>query len=223
MPLRRFGSRGAVVIYVPSSGGDVEEFERYGMPEICRPWIESGRIQVVAIDGYARNHLWNDALTPAERIGAYARYERYVGEEVLGWVRERPGDPRPAIVGCSYGAFVAANLLLKRPRQVGWAVGLGGVYGLWHRLDGYHDDEVYFHTPLEYLPRLEDASTLEAIRGTRGLSMFAAERDEWLESTRRMAEVMSRKGLPHVVEVWPDPANHHERWWREQLAVALSG
>ncbi len=222
MPVRRCGTEGAALIYVPGSDGDVEEFSRYRMPEACRPWIDSGRVQVFAIDGWARYTLWNDSIQPAERIRAYARYERYVAEELLPWVAEQTNGTLPVIVGCSYGAFVASNLLLKRPTRVAGMCGLGGVYGMWHRLDGYHDDEVYFHTPLEYLPRLHDASILSAIRDTSGFALFAAARDEWLFSTQRMAQVLRSKELPHTIDVWPAPADHHERWWRQQLPVFLS-
>ena len=127
----------------------------------------------------------------------------------------------PIVVGVSYGAFVAANLLFKHPAAVRLACGLGGVYGMGHRLDGYHDDLVYFHTPLEYLPRLDDAAILESIRSTGGLVLFAAEDDEWLESTTRMAAVAAKKQLPHSVDVWPSPATHHETCWRRQLEEFL--
>jgi esterase/lipase superfamily enzyme len=221
MPLRRFGTGGLPLVYVPSSGGDVEEFERYGMPEVIAPWSGGGRVVVYAIDGWARHALWNERIPAPERMRAHARYERYVAEELLPWIRERSEGDLPLIVGCSYGAFVAANMLFKYPDRVRGACGLGGVYGMWHRLDGHHDDDVYFHTPLEYLPRLDDPAILAAIRRTEGLALFAAARDEWLWSTRRMLDVVKNRRLPHSIDVWPPPANHHQRWWREQLAVCL--
>ncbi len=217
MRLVRFGTSGPALVYVPSSGGDQREFARYGMHRDAAPWIEAGRLQVVSIDGMAPGHLWNDTLSPPERIRGYARFERSVVEEVLPWVARFTGDSRPAIAGASYGAHVAANLLFKHPRRVSAACGLGGVYGMWHRLDGYHDDDVYFHTPLEYLPRLTDASILSAIRATDGMTVFGAERDEWLWSTERLLGVLAQRRLPHRSEIWPAPADHHERWWKPQL------
>jgi len=217
MRLTRYGASGDAMIYVPTSGGDEREFSRYGMPAVCEPWIAAGRLQVVAVDGSAPDTLWNDAIDPAERIRRYAAFERYMKRELLPWVAATTGVARPMVVGASYGAFVAANLLFKEPDRVRIACGLGGVYGLWHRLDGHHDEDVYFHTPLEYLPRLEDAAALEAIRRSEGLHIYAAESDEWLPSSLRMRDVLRRKRLPHSFEVWPAPADHHERWWRRQL------
>ncbi|HXV75675.1 MAG TPA: hypothetical protein VD788_05090 [Candidatus Polarisedimenticolaceae bacterium] len=221
MPIEHYGSAGAAMIYVPTSGGGVDEFAGYGLPQACRPWLEEGSLQVFAIDGWARNTLWNEALSGAERMRAYAVYERYVADELLPWVAERTGGPPPLVVGCSFGAYVAANLLFKRPASVAGACGLGGVYGLWHRLEGHHDETVYFHTPLEYLPRLDDPAALAAIRRTSGFAIFAAADDEWLSSSLSMADIMRRKSLPHTLDLWPSPADHHEQWWRRQLAVFL--
>lgn len=221
MSVVRFGERGTPLIYVPSSGGDHEEFARYGMPAVCAPWIEKGRVQIYSVDGFATRTLWNDALAPAERIRGYARFERYVVEELIPWVRSSSAGRTPSVVGASYGGFVAANLLFKHPEAVELACGLGGVYGLWHRLDGYHDGEVYRHTPLEYLPRLEEPAILDSIRRTRGMVLFAAEDDEWLSSTEQLRQILVDKRLPHLADVWRSPANHHERWWKRQLRVLL--
>lgn len=221
MPLRRYGHRGAPLVYLPSSGGDHTEFERYGMPGICRPWIDAGRLQVVAIDARGPHGLWNDVMPPAERMRAYASVERYAVEELLPWIARETGRERVTVVGVSYGAFLAANLLFKHAARIERVCGLGGVYGLWHRLDGHRSDDVYFHTPLEYLPNLDDPALLGAIRATRGIDLYAAADDEWLDSSLRLRHVLRVKRLPHTIDVWPAPASHHERWWRPQLGAFL--
>jgi esterase/lipase superfamily enzyme len=222
MHLVRYGSRGPALIYIPSSGGDETEFERYGMIEECAPWIDAGLAQLFSIDGGGPRSLWNESLGPRERIERYAAFESYAATEVVPWVLDRTGQASVGVAGASYGAFMAVNLLSKHHARVSWACGLGGVYGLWHRLDGYHDDTVYFHTPLEYLPRLEDPALLDGIRATRGYFLYAAADDEWLDSTRRLEHVLRERSLPHRVEVWPSPAGPHERWWKGQLGAFLS-
>ena len=216
LALMRHGEAGAPLLYLPSSGGDQHEFARYGMLDDLAPWVEQHRLRVYAVDGAAPRHLWNEALAPQERMRGYARFERELALGVLPAIAAETGA-LPFVVGSSYGAFAAANLLFKYPERIVGACGLGGVYGLWHRLDGHHDDEVYFHTPLEYLPRLADASMLAAVRRTAGLALFAGDRDEWLASSERLADVMARKSLPHRLDVWRGDVGHHERWWRRQL------
>ncbi|MCP3979297.1 MAG: hypothetical protein GY716_08215 [bacterium] len=222
MPIVRYGDRGTPVLYIPTSGGDETEFERYGMPEVCAPWIDAGKIQVLSIDGFGPRTLFDDALDPTKRFAAYARFERYAVDELLPHIRQETGVERPVVLGASYGALVAANLIFKHPERIDMACGLGGVYGMWHRLDRHHDDDVYFHTPLEYMPPLADERILAAIRATRGISIYAAGSDEWLHSSLDMVRVLRERRLPHRVEVWPSPASHDEYWWRMQLRQFLA-
>ena len=130
-------------------------------------------------------------------------------------------NPFLAVVGASYGAYVAANLLFKRPAQVSVACGLGGVYAHGHRLDGFYDDSVYQHTPPDYLPQLDDPARLAAIRSTRGIDLFAAADDPWVRSSVDLAEKLKAKSLPFSSDIWPAPANHHEFWWKKQLRCFL--
>lgn len=211
-----YGDEGPTLLYFPSSGGDETEFESYGLKDEARPWLEQGRLRVISVDGWGPRTFWCASATPKQRIGRYAAFERYLVRELLPAV-----GGRPSLVGCSYGGFVAANLLLKFPERVELACGLGGVYGLWHRLDGYRDDDVYFHTPLDYLPGLRDEKILSAIRRTRGLWCAAAAADRWLQSTLDLTRILKEKGLPHRSAIWPAPADHHQRWWRRQFAVFL--
>ena len=212
----RHGARGAPILYAPSSGGDETEFERYGFDRVAAPWIERGLVQVFSIDGRGPHAWWNDAIRPEERVERYVRVERYLRDEVLPWIRTVTGCPDLAAAGCSYGAFVAANLFLKCGDVVRLGCGFGGVYGLWHRLDGHHDTEVYFHTPLEFLPGLEDRSILDVLRANRGFDLYAARDDRWAPHTERMVSLLAAKGIAHLARTWPSPADHHERWWRSQ-------
>ena len=221
MPVIEYGRAGAPLVYLPSSGGNEGEFERYGMHEAVAPWISAGRLRCYSVDTRGPEGLFNDEIPPHERIASYVAVERYLATELLPWVRERTSSPRVALVGSSYGAFVAANLLFKLYESVDVVCGLGGVYEMWHRLEGYHDDDVYFHTPLEYLPRLGDPVILAGIRATRGIDLFAGQQDEWLRETHQLEQVLRERDLPHRVDVWPRPADHHERWWRAQLPVFL--
>ncbi len=222
MPVVRYGTTGDALIYVPSSGGDETEFERYGLHHETAPWVDRGRLQIFSIDGCGPSTLFDHSLGPAERIGRYAAFERHAAEELLPWVEELVGGVEIGVAGASYGAFVAANLLFKQYTRVRVACGLGGVYQMWHRLDGYHDDSVYFHTPLEYLPRLNDPEILEGIRSTHGITMFGAENDPWLPNTHQLTRVLQEKRLPHNTEIWPAPANHHQHWWRRQFPTFLT-
>jgi esterase/lipase superfamily enzyme len=199
-------------VYVPTSDGDHLELEAYGMAEDLRPWVEAGRLQLFSVDGHGPTTIFSDEIPSQLRMSAYARFERALTGGVIREIAAITGRTAFDWVGASYGAFVVANVLLRHSERVDHACGLGGVYGLWHRLGGHHDAIVYEHTPLEYLPAL-DETQLEAVRGIR---LYAGGRDPWRDSSERFAAGLSRKGVPHELRVWDD-ADHHEHWWRRQL------
>lgn len=220
--MKRYGKVGFPLLYFPTSAGDCSEFGSYGLEDDFAPWIRAERVQVFSMDGHGPDTLFNPDLEPARRIETYAAFEQSVANTLLPSLLEETGADTIGVVGASYGAFVAANLLFKQYERVEIACGLGGVYQMWHRLDGYHDDAVYFHTPLEYMPRLEDEAILSGIRRTRGLVMYGAQDDEWLETTYQMQTVLREKRIPHTVDVWSSPANHHEHWWKQQVRHFLA-
>jgi esterase/lipase superfamily enzyme len=211
----RHGSAGLPLVYVPTSGGDHLELEAYGMAEDARPWVEAGRLHVFAVDGHGPTTIFSDEIPPHLRMAAYARFEGALTGRVVPRIAALAGRPSFDWVGASYGAFVVANVLLRCSEHVDHACGLGGVYGLWHRLGGHHDAIVFEHTPLERFPAL-DGPALEAVRGKRGFRLYAGGRDPWRDSTERFAAELSRKGVPHELRVW-EGADHHEHWWRRQF------
>jgi esterase/lipase superfamily enzyme len=218
MRIERWGHWGPPLVYLPSSTGDERELERYGIPEIARPWIETGRLQIVGIDGGGPWTLWNQALGAGERLAAYLGVERYVSDELLPWVEATARNPRLALAGTSYGAFLGASLLLRHAPRVRLFCGLGGVYSLWHRLEtSARAREV---TPLEALARLDEAGVAR-LRQVEGLELYAAADDEWLDSTTRFGRLLELHGVPHELSIMPSPAQHHERVWRIQLGQFL--
>lgn len=221
LALLRYGERGRPLLYLPTSGGDEREFERYGLARLFGPRIASGRLQLFSVDARGPRTLFDDGKRPSERIASYASLERSLAEELLPWIAERSGTARTDLIGASYGAFVAANLLFKRAERVGDVVLLGGVFQMHHRFDGLRDDDVYFHTPLDYLPRLSDPAALDAIRRAGRLTLFAARGDEWFDETRALAKVLRSRRLEHALDVWDRPHGHHESTWYRQLEKYL--
>jgi esterase/lipase superfamily enzyme len=74
MRVVRYGDAGAALVYVPTSGGDEEEFGRYGLDRELAPWIDTGRVQAFSVDGFGPKGLFDDALGPRERLAAYHRF-----------------------------------------------------------------------------------------------------------------------------------------------------
>jgi len=217
----RYGDLGPPLLYVPTSGGDHTEFERYGLPEDCAPWIGAGRVQIFSVDGFGPKGLFDDSMPPPLRIERYAAFERCAVLEVLPWILSLARNPEVGVVGASYGAFVAASLFLKTAGAVRVACGLGGVYSMEHRLPGHASSEAARSMPLRYLSSLDDQGSLAALRATLGFHIFAARNDPWLPSSHDLDRALAGKGIPRTLDVWPAPADHHEVWWKRQIRVFL--
>ena len=61
-----------------------------------------------------------------------------------------------AVCGASLGAYHAANIAFRRPDAVSHLISLSGSFDISSFFDGYHDDNIYFNSPYEYLPSVPD-------------------------------------------------------------------
>ena len=108
-------------------------------------------------------------------------------------------------------------------------IAMSGVYQPRHFLGDYADDDVYFNSPLYYLPELRDPWHLELYRRSRIVICVGqgAWENEALPDTRALDEVLARKGVPATFDYWGTDVEHHWYWWqkmlRHHLGVLWSG
>ena len=73
--------------------------------------------------------------------------------EVIPFIRNDVGSNTHIYAcGCSLGALHAMNLFLKRPDIINGTISMSGVYDLTEYTRGYWDEQVYFNSPMHYLP-----------------------------------------------------------------------
>ena len=89
-------------------------------------------------------------------------YDAYVAFEVAPFVRDHCRTPDIAITttGSSFGAYHAANTLLKHPDLFRRCLALSGVYDIRRFMDGDYDDNFYFNNPVDYMANLTDGYLL---------------------------------------------------------------
>ena len=162
MELKAYGWRGRPILVFPTSGGRFHEYEDFGMTGALEPFIEEGRVCLFAVDSLDRQSWLNANASPGEKVGRHEAYERYILEEVLPFIHERlQGGQKVLSTGCSLGAYHAANFFFRHPDLFDAVIGLSGLYGLGFSLGDNLRDGTYFHSPLHYLPGLEDPWFLE--------------------------------------------------------------
>ena len=143
---------------------------------------------------------WNDeSVDIEERARRHNIYEDWIVNHVTPRIHEDCGGFTEAIVtGCSFGAYHAANICLKRADLFPVAICQSGVYDINHVGWGEPGDAVYFNNPMDYVQHME-GDHLDWIRDRVSILLIAGQ-GQWedttgaLESTKAFSQVLSFEG-----------------------------
>ena len=223
MELKVYGHGGKPVLVFPTFSGRFFDFEDRGMLETVATWIDSGRIILFAVDSIDAQSWLNEATPPAERNRRHDEFDRYVVSEVVPLAQSFPVSHLGCLaIGCSTGAYHAVNFFFRHPDVFDAVIGLSGIY----RLDrpemhcGPGDlTDVYFNSPLTYLPTLDDPWFLDRYR--RSQIAICCGQGVWegpsVEDALELRRVLGSKGIPCWVDLWGRDVAHDWHWWKKQL------
>ena len=77
--------------------------------------IEAGRVKLYCVDSYDAASWSNQEIPLEERARRHGRYESWIVGDVVPWIYGDVGSHAEVVtLGCSLGAFHAANFALKR-------------------------------------------------------------------------------------------------------------
>jgi len=216
MELLVFGHAGRPALVFPTSGGRFYEFEDRGMVAALAGKIEAGGLQLFCVDAVNSESWYNREIHPRMRIARHMQYEQYLLGEVAPFVREKNRDSQLLALGCSFGGYHAVNVALRRPDVFNGFVSLSGAFDLTPFLDGYYDEDCYFHLPTHYVPRLTDPWYLERF-GANRFVLATGWDDHCLAENQNLVRILREKGIPHRFDVWQ--ADHSHDWpaWRKMV------
>ena len=206
-----FGHGGLPLLVFPTSQGRFYQWEDFGMVEALADKIDAGSTRLVCVDSVDEESWYANWKRPGDRVRRHLDYERYLLEEVIARLPDRPVG-----VGTSFGAFHAVLLALRHPWAVRGFVGMSGAYSTRHWLDGYFDQEVYFTDPISFLPGLGDECYLGPLREMEKKVVATGEGDPNVEESKRVAGLMQAKGLDVWLDVWQGWA-HDWPYWKEMI------
>jgi esterase/lipase superfamily enzyme len=214
MELLVFGEGGAPLLVFPTSMGRFFDYEDRGMIEAVRPKLENGQLQAFCVDSVDSESWYNKTAHPRDRALRHGQYERYLLDEALPFLRSRNPSPGLGVTGCSFGGYHCVNFAMRHPELVSLCVSMGGAFDIHQFLNGYYDDNCYFHCPPDYLSNLSDTWYLDRYRNGLRLVLAAGEHDVCLPENHRLAGILHSKGIPHWLDVWGDATGHDWPWWR---------
>ncbi len=228
MTLKVYGHWGDPYIVFPCSRGRYFDYEGLGMIDAIAGFIDGGKIKLFCVDGIDAESWYDFGIPPARRNQRHEYYDRYITDEVVPFIRDHCGreDIRPMTNGCSMGAYHAVNFFFKHPDLFQGTIALSGLY----RLDrpefglvGGDLKDVYFNSPLTYLPGLSDPELLDEIR--RCTIIVCAGQGAWdeeaLADTRHLESICREKNIPAWIDIWGHDVSHDWPWWYKQMNYFL--
>lgn len=220
------GSYGRPVLVFPSSEGRAEDFESNGMVEAVRPLIDGGRVKLYCLDSWDGGSWYRDDLPLEERARRHESYERWVVEDVVPYVdADCAGRQDMVVTGCSFGAYHAANLALRRADLFPLALCFSGVYDLSVLGWGERGTSFHLNNPLWSLGATE-GDHLDWLRSRLSLLLVCGQ-GQWedttgaLDSTVAFGRLCQEKALRVEVDLWGHDVPHDWPSWRAQLAHHL--
>jgi len=220
----RYGHWGRAVLVFPTEQGNAADFENNGMVGAVSWLLDAGRLKLYCVDSYDAQSWSDAAIGVEERARRHGRYESWILDQVVPWIRADCGGPvEVATLGCSLGAFHAANFALKRADVFPLAMCLSGNYdpAAWQGW-GERGTAAYFNNPLDYVGHL-NGDHLAWLRDRVWLLLVCGQ-GQWedttgsLESTKRFAALLADRHIGHELDLWGHDVPHDWPSWRAQLA-----
>ena len=217
MELLAYGHAGMPVLVFPTSRGRFFEYENSGMIHALANKIEWGHIRVFCIDSVDSESWYNRGIHPHDRVRRHITYEDYVLYEVVPLMKSSNGASQISTTGCSFGAYHALNFALRHPDLTSTCIAMSGAYDMRRFMDGYYDQDFYFNNPVDYIANMSDPWFLDRYNHMR-LVLAAGDWDICLGDSFKMAEILGRRGIPHLLDVWGGNEKHDWPLW-QRMAV----
>ena len=219
--IARWGTYGVPVLLFPTAGGDAEEVERHKMVAHLQPLIDAGRAKVYSCDSVAGKAMAERVGSTDYRMALFNAFHEAVAEEVIPAIHSDVGGHLPVVVaGASIGAFNALAITCRYPHLVDSAVCMSGTYAVEKFIGGRFTDDMYFSSPLHFLPDLQGPD-LDLLR--RRMIVLASGSGQWEDvgESWAVAKVLGTKGIPNRVDDWGPGYKHDWPTWWDMLPTYL--
>jgi esterase/lipase superfamily enzyme len=224
MEIKVYGHAGKPVLVFPTQSGRFYEYEDFGMVEVCRVFIDEGKIRLFTVDSIDNQSWANWTLHPADRARRHEDYDRYITKEVVPFVQQHTAwKGKYLTTGCSMGAYHAPNFFFRHPDVFDAVIALSGILRLNLFIGDYMDETVYYNTPLVYLRNLTDETYLSQYR--QSAIIVCSGQGAWegpmLADARELKAILDAKQVPCCVDIWGYDVNHDWPWWRRMMPYIL--
>lgn len=219
-----YGHYGMPLLMFPTAGADFLEYERFQMIDSIAWFINEGKFKVFSISSINNESWLNNSIHPPHKSIRHGQYNQYVIEEVVSFIYNNCQSHLPIITtGASVGAYHAMNSFLRVPSVFRGTIAMSGVYDLKYYTRGHYDDHVYYNSPIDFLPNVNDEIYLNQMRNNLGVVIASGQGDyEDPSSSIHLSNIMNSKGIQHWLDLWGYDVKHDWQTWRDMLPYFLS-
>lgn len=224
MDIVTYGHYGFSLLLLPTAAADYLEYERFQLIHEIAPFIDAGKVKVFSINSINSESWLHPTMLPHHKAIRQGQFNHYVYSEVVPYIKSKTSFDTPIFVaGASLGALHSVNLFFKRPDLLNGVIAMSGDYDLSTYTKGFWNDDVYFNSPQHYVPNIHDYHTLEALKGSHHIHLYAGSGDyEAPDATRRFSEVLWSKGIWHDIDIWGNDMKHDWPTWRKMFPYILA-
>ena len=219
MPVVTYGHYGFSLLLIPTASADYLEYERFQLIDSLAPYINNGKIKVFSVNSINNESWLNNNMAGEHKGIKHNQFNQYIFNEVMPFIKVNTSADTPVITcGASFGALHSMNLFLKRPDIINGVIAMSGVYDLSEYTKGFWDDQVYFNSPLHFMPNLTDDWLLNHIRSSNHIHILSGSGAyEDPDASRRFAGVLYDKGINYELDIWGEDMKHDWPTWRDML------
>ncbi len=219
MEVAVYGHYGFALLLIPTAAADYLEYERFHLLDAIKEPINAGKVKVFSINSINSESWLNQHMHPRDKSIRHQQFNEYVFQEVVPFMKTHTSQDTAIITcGASLGALHAANLFFRRPDIIDGVIAMSGDYNLSTYTKGYHDQDVYFNSPEQYLPNLTDKHILNNIRRSKHIHILTGSGPwENPDASRRLSSILNARGIKHELDVWGYDMDHDWPTWRAML------
>ena len=189
---------------------------------IARPagTIEHGWLQLFCVDSVDAESWYAYHCHPGDRAWRHEQYDRYLVHEVLPLSRQKNPNPFLITTGASFGGLPRPQLRLAAPGPGRPRAGHERPVRHPPVHDGYHDDTVYFHNPVDFIANEHDPRRLDRLQAHGHHPRVG-------QTTRcgrnhDLSHMLWGKGIWHALRVW-DGFAHDWPFWHKMVPLYIGG
>lgn len=221
MELLEFGHGGANVLAFPTSRGRFYEWEEHGMTGALGHALEHGHFHLLCLDGVDAESWYAGWKHPGARVWRQEQYGAYIRDEVLPFAHWRNTHPYTITTGASFGAYHALDFGLRHPDRVNRILAMSGLCDIRTFTDGFYNDLVYYHNPIDFIPNEHDGRRLDALR-RQDIILAVGNGDRLLHQNRELSGKLWAKGIGNALREW-DGFAHDWPVWHRMVNLYLGG